>query len=255
MNGRLRLRAERIGNRTGLTEVFRTAPFHLGLPAIQDDGGIEIILQEVGPGLLPDDITETEIEVGAGAKLTLRGQAATKLYPCPAGEWIETTTRLRVDAGGCLVSLPGELIPFRDTALSQRVEIDVDAGGRVALAEIITPGRVAMGERDLYRGLSLRLHARLNGALVLAERTTLDPVRHPPGMPGRRGEWLCMGTLWLIGFGPAVSDLGGNAGDDPVWWGSGGDAHVGVVRLLGPGAQAIRAVQCALLEHLLRIMS
>ncbi len=242
VNGCLRIKAELVGNRTALTEVFRTAPFHLGLPAAGKGGGAEVIVQEVGPGLLAGDVTETETAVGPGAQLTLRGQAATKLYPCPAGERIETTARLRVRAGGTLIHLPGELIPFKEAELLQRVEIDVESGGRVALAEIITPGRLAMGELDAYRHLKLRLHARIDGRLVPAERTTLDPAHHPPSMPGRRGVWQCLGTLWLIGFGAGTRGLGQNARDDAVWWGSGDDEQVTIVRCLGPGAQAIRTV-------------
>lgn len=178
MNGCPRFKAEWAGNRTALTEVYRTAPFHLGLPGAGDDGGIEVIVQEVGPGLLPGDATETEIEVGPDAHVTPRGQAATKLYPCPAGERIETTSRLHVRIGGTLVYLPGELILYKEAELFQRVEVDIDA---------------------------------------------------------------------------AVSDLGESAGDDSVWWGSGGDERVGVMRLLGPGAQAVGAARCAVLEHLLRM--
>lgn len=252
VNGCLRIRAERVGERTALTDVFRSVPFRLGLPAVGDDGGIEVIVQEVGPGLLPSDTTETEIEVGPGANLTLRGQAATKLYPCPIGERIETITRLRVREGGTLVSLPGELIPFKGPELLQQVEIDVASGGRVALAEIIAPGRLAMGERDAYRQLMLRLHARIDGRLVLAERTRLDPSRHPPGMPGRLGDRPCLGTLWLVGFGAARGMLGESDGGTPVWSGSGGDERVGLVRLLGASAQQVRGAQCVLLEHLLR---
>jgi hypothetical protein len=36
---------------------------------------------------------------------------------------------------------------------------------------------------------------------------------------------------------------------EAVWWGSGGDAGLAVVRLLGETAQAIRAVQEALLTR------
>lgn len=253
MNGRLRLKAERIGDRTALTDAFRTAPFHLGQPSDRNgDGGIEVIIQEVGPGLFPGDTTETDVEVGPGARLTIRGQAATKLYPCPWDACISSSTWLRVHAGGRLVHLPGELIPFRDADLSQHTHVDVEAGGQVALAEIVTPGRLAMGEFDAYRRLTLRLNAQVDGRLVLTERTRLDPAHGPAGMLGRRGEWACMGMLWLIGFGAEATSLGQSGDDAEIWWASGGDDIVTMVRCLGPTAQGIRELQHRLLAGLVR---
>ena len=253
MNGCLRLKAERVGQRTAVTDAFRTAPFHVGQPSDRNnDGGVDVVVQEIGPGLLPGDATEIAIEVGPGARLTVRGQAATRLYPCPPGIGVVAATRLRVAAAGSLVYLPGELIPFRDAELNQRAAVEVEAGGRLALGEIVTPGRLAMGECDAYRTLTSRLDVRVDGRLVLAERTRLDPSRRPLGMPGRRGRWPCLGTLWLVGFGGAATDLGQSqrGEDDAVWWGSGGDDVVAMVRLAGMTAQGIRDVQQRLLGRL-----
>ena len=242
-----------------LAEVDRTAPFHVA--ASHDragDGGAEVIVQQVGPGLFPGEELLTEVAVGAGARLTLRGQAATKLYPCPPGEEARAVTRLRVAAGGGLVSLPGELIPFRDAAYVSATEIDLDTGARLALAEIVTPGRVAMGERDVYARLDLRLRLRVDGRPVLVERARLEPTRRPLTAPGRHGRFACAGTLVLAGYG--APDLGQGpsprqgpepeSGPTGVWWGSGATAagDVTIVRLLGPTAQALHAEIARLLR-------
>jgi urease accessory protein len=248
--GRLRLRAARLGDRTVLAEVERTAPFHITAPSDRaGDGRAEVVLQHVGPGLFPGDDLLLEATVEAGADLTLRGQAATKLYPCPPGARARVRTRLRVEPGGCLVFLPGELIPFRDAAYRQETEVALAEGARCALAEIVTPGRVAMGERDAFACLDLRLRLAVAGRPVLVERARLEPAGRPLGLPGRHGPYPCAGALYLAGYG--APDLGHGPPGGPVWWGSGATAagDVTLVRLLGPTAQALQAEIARLLRE------
>lgn len=232
-----------------LAEVARTAPFHPSPPTYRGGAGAaEVTVQAVGPGLFPGECLRTEVEVEAGATLVVRGQGATKLYPSPTGAPAVTTTRLVVATGGCLLWLPGELIPFRDAVLEQAVEASVSAGGRLALLDLLTPGRVAMGERDAYARLDLRLRISHDGRPLLIERARLEPTRRPMSVLGRHGGYGCAGTLVLVGFGAAAGGLGQGERGDGVWWGAGGDDELVLVRLVGPTAQAVRGVADGLLR-------
>ena len=65
--GELRVRVERLGKHSVVTDAYRTAPFHLGLPSDRSgDGSIELIVQGVGPGYLPGDRLSIDIMVGEG---------------------------------------------------------------------------------------------------------------------------------------------------------------------------------------------
>ncbi|CAA9541161.1 MAG: hypothetical protein AVDCRST_MAG49-862 [uncultured Thermomicrobiales bacterium] len=254
--GELRLGVERVGGRSALTAVYRSAPFHLGHPSRRGAGGdgvADVIVQQVGPGLFPGERLRTSLTVGPGAALTLRGQSATKVYPCPdpIGRPAEAVTVADVAAGGQLVLLPGEVIPYRDAAYCQATLVDVAPGARFAASEILTAGRAAMSEVDAYAVLDLRLRVGRGGRPVLVERTLLDPTTRPAVAPGRHGPWPCAGTLALVGFGAAGRRLGRSAAGDAVWWAGDGDDHVAVVRLLGETAQAVRAVIDRLLGEVL----
>lgn len=250
-DGLLRLRAVRSGGRTTLAEVARTAPFHPSPAAYRDGvGTAEVTIQAVGPGLFPGERLVAEVVVEGGARLVVRGQGATKAYPSPGGEPAVSICRLRVAAGGSLVWLPGELIPFRDAVVRQETTAEVAAGGRLALLDLLTPGRVARGERDAYRRLELRLRVVHDGRPLLTERARLEPGRRPLTVPGRHGSFGCVGTLVLVGWGEAAGSLGQGTGDDPVWWGSGGEGELSLVRLVGPTAQGVRRVVDGLLARL-----
>lgn len=239
--GHLHLTAARAGGRTVLTEAWRTVPFHVGMPSYREGTGrAEVIVQGVGPGVFPGDDLRIELTVEAGADLVVRGQGATKVYPTRYGaSGAVSRTTLRVAGRGRLVYLPGEVIPFREAVYRQETTIEVAAGGRAALGEILTPGRVAMGERDAFSRLEMRLRAEVGGRLVLVERGVLEPGLRPLTSPGRHGGFGCVGSVYLVGDGWRLPDA--DTGMGPVRWGAGGGEGYAVIRLFGPTAQAVRA--------------
>ncbi len=238
--GALRIRAEQIGSRTAVVDAYRTAPFHLGLPNDRDgNGAAELIIQGVGPGYLPGDRLTIDISVGGSATLAVRGQGATKLFPSPHGVPANAHVSLSVDAGGRLMYMPGELIPFRQAVLEQDTRINVAQGGAVALGEILTPGRIAMGEEYQFTRLHLNVEARNEGLLCLIERARLDPIRRPLIRAGRHGSYGIAGTLYLIGsdWSMPTSPLI----PDTIRWAAAEGVGFKLVRFLGPTAQAVGA--------------
>jgi urease accessory protein len=244
--GRLCVRAERLGARTVVTETFRTAPFHLGLPSERaGDGSVELIVQGVGPGYFPGDRLEVDITVGAGASLVVRGQGATKVYPSPCDIPATVEAALAVEPGGRLVYLPGEVIPYREAVLDQVTRIDVTAGGALALGEILTPGRVAMGEVNQFTRLHLDVEAVYDGRTCLIERARLDPARRPLTSVGHHGPHQVAGSLYLIGDGWMLPESPGIPAT-VAWAAASGDGYT-LVRLLGPTVQAVSAAVRTLL--------
>lgn len=247
-NGCVRIRAERIGARSAIVESFRSVPFHLGLPSDRvGDGRAELILQNVGPGVLPGDRLRIELNVGPGATLDVRGQGATRIHPSPAGIPGEIETRLRVDRRGLLIYGPGELIPYRTARLRQATTIEVAEGGHLAMVETLTRGREAMGERDVYASLDLRVRASYGGRPVLIERARLAPSMRALDSIGRHGPFAVSVSLYLIGERwrlPAVSHGAGEV----TWAIDAGDGYL-LGRVLGPTTQAVSAVVRRLLEE------
>lgn len=239
--GRVRIHAERIGSRTAIVESFRSVPFHIGFPSDREGTGrAGIILQNVGPGTLPGDRLLIDLAAGPDAALEVRGQGANRIHPSPSGVPGEIENRLRVAEGGLLIFLPGELIPYRTARLRQKTSIEVATGGHLAMVELLTRGREAMGERDVYGSLDLRVRARYDDRLMLIERSRLEPTVHAPSSVGRHGSFAVSASLYLVGERwrlPAVSH-----GAGPVIWAiDAGDGYA-LARVLGPTTQAVNAV-------------
>ena len=240
-SGRLHLRASCRDGQTVLTHVERTAPFHPG-PLHRRGGAPEVILQGVAPGLFPGDRLETEIVLEAGASLTVSAQGATKLYPSRDGACAKSQTTLRVEAGGALWWLPGDLIPFADARYRSSTAAYLAAGAKLALLEIITPGRLAMGEQNAYDQLDLCLRVDVAGKPRLVERAVLEPRNRPHRL---LGTFSCTGTLILIGYGKPILPDGASR---DLWLGADGDAQRALVRGVGSSAAALRAALMGALQ-------
>lgn len=233
--GTLRLTAERRGARTVLSELYRTAPFHPGPPSYRGEMA-EVILQDVGPGIMPGDELKADVRVADGAGLVVSGQGATRLYPSRNGAAATGQTSLHVASAGTLWWLPGPLIPFHDADYVARTEVALDEGARFACLEVLTPGRSAMGECFAYRRLDLRLRVTVSGRQRLIERAVIEPALRPLAVVGRQGRYPCAGSLVTVGYNlPAALP---NRTD--VWLGADGGAELAMVRGLASSSEALR---------------
>jgi urease accessory protein len=207
----------------------------------------ELIVQSVGPGVFPGETLESTVKVGSSAELAIVGQGATKIYPSPSGTPATSLTVLGVCDGGALWWLPGELIPFQSARYEARTRVTLEQGARLALWEIITPGRMAMGENHVYSRLDLRLRLEVAGKVTLIERAILDPAEHPANRLGAQGRFPCAGSLVLFGYA-LTADLGCFSAD--VWLGADTRDGLTVVRGLAHAAMPLRDAFFSILRNL-----
>lgn len=238
VSGEIRVRAERRSGRTVIASAYRTAPFRLGeVGSRADSGEAEVIVQGVGPGYLPGDRIRVDISTERAANLTVRDQAALKLFPSSRGNSAESRIELSAKAGSRLVYLPGELIPYRSSIYKQHTRIDADPSAQVAYSEIITPGRVAMDECWTFTRLNLSIDVGIGGKPILRERNRIEPSLRQAEMLGRNGPFTCTGALYLIGAGWRA--VGTGTTDDGARWASDGDGRYVLIRYLARTAQQI----------------
>lgn len=235
--GRLLLEARSICGRTALSRSERSEPFVVGPASYRQRDRPEVIVQNVGPGLLPGDSIETSIVVQENARLVVRGQSATKLYPCAVDESIRADVSLVVAENAELVYLPGEIIPFRDAAALQTTHLKIGSSGKGAVQEIVTTGRIARGENACFRRLDVRLRIEHAGRLLLQERALLEPALRSLHSIGRHLDYPVAATLYLVGYDAEIPV----ALDGPGFIaGSGANGALIIVRLLARTTQIAR---------------
>ncbi len=177
-NGLIDLVLECRAGRTRLTQSRTRPPLLVQQALYPDDAAPDmayLFLANPTGGLLQNDRHSIAVNVGSGARAHVTTQSATKVYAMPEGV-AEQRVRLNVAAGEYLEYLPDPLIPYRDASLEQEVEIVCEPGGALLFSDVITPGRVAMGETFRFRRISNRVTVRgQSGRPAYREAFDLDP--------------------------------------------------------------------------------
>ena len=200
-NGLADLTLERRAGRTRMARCRTRPPLHVQQALYPDDDLPDmayVFLANPTGGLLQNDRHSISVQVGTGARAHVTTQSATKIFTMTEGT-AEQTVRLSVASGGYLEYMPDPLIPYREASLVQEVAITLEPGAALLFREVITPGRMAMGEAFQYSRLSNRLTVSgRNGSPVYREAFDLVP---------NAGK--------LFGRGVLGSDHPGEPGDTP----------------------------------------
>ena len=191
--------AER-GGRTRLVQVRSRPPLQVQqtlYPDLALPGMALVMLSNPTGGIFQGDRHRITVNVEPGAVAHLTGQGATRIHTMPQG-MARQDVALTVAEDGYLEYLPDPLIPYRDSDFEQRTTLTVAPGGKLIYWDIITPGRVAMGESFRYRRLDSRLNVLdFSGRHAYREAYTLNPFR---GLPLARGA-----PPGRLGIGPGCT--------------------------------------------------
>ena len=133
---------------------------------------LEAVLVNTAGGMAGGDRFGIEIAAGAGAQLVVGTAAAEKVYRAST-DATDVSARLEVGAGATLRWLPQETILFDRARLHRRIDVAMEEGASLMLAEAVVFGRSAMGERVEQGELIDRWHIRVGGRLVFAESVRL----------------------------------------------------------------------------------
>jgi urease accessory protein len=171
-------------------------------PAVGTDP--EVILINTAGGMTGGDDYRIDVEVDAGAALTVAGQACEKVYRSAGGS---ATLRadLRVGAGARCLWLPQPAILFQDAAFTRRLEIDLDPGAELLAVEATVLGRAAMGERVTRCRLREDWRLRIGGRLAWAAATRLDDAAVEAAAPSTLAGGCAVATLVHVAADPAAA--------------------------------------------------
>lgn len=243
--GHLRLRAERVGERTRLTELQCHAPLQvlrsLYLDPLQP-GMLYATVVSASGGVLQGDRLELEATVGAGAQLHLDTPSATRLYRMPDAAASQRVT-LTVAGGGYLEYLPEPTIPYAGSEFGGQIDCVIDEDATLILAEVVTAGRALRGEVHRFTRHESTVGISRPGGEPLAVDTTRLVPADGLAFPGRLGAFAAVGSLHVIhaGFDPGLlrpaESPGLHAGASSLPGGIGA-----WLKVLGPDGPSVGAV-------------
>jgi len=159
------------GSRRG--RVHEAGSLRVRFPNGQSQAALDAVIVNTAGGMTGGDRFTIDIQVGAGATLTVTTAAAEKIYRS-LGLDTEIAIKLDVAPGGTLKWLPQETIVFDGVRLRRAIDVDLARDTNLLLAEACVFGRSAMGEVVTDGSIFDRWRVRAGGAFVLAETLRLD---------------------------------------------------------------------------------
>jgi len=196
MNGALQIEVALKDGETRVTESYAHAPLHYLPPSYRDQVPLLTIVNSSG-GVLGGDRLDMAIRLGPGATLSVRPQAATKVYRSDRGT-AYSGCRFTLGAGARLDYLADEIIPFAGSDYTQTTQVDIAADATMLLAEIVTAGRIARGERFAFTRLAMDLQCTSGGTLLLRDRSDLQPAVHRLNDAAILGDATVWGSYYLL---------------------------------------------------------
>jgi urease accessory protein len=153
--------------------VHEAGALRVRFPNAERRGPLEAVIVNTAGGMAGGDRFAIDVEVGAGAAVTVTTAAAEKVYRS-LGPDTSIDVKLEVGAGGALAWLPQETILFDQVRLARSIDVELARGARLLLAEATVFGRSAMGETVQSGRYFDGWRVRIDGTLVFAETIRLD---------------------------------------------------------------------------------
>jgi urease accessory protein len=156
--------------RSRVTRAYATSPLRLLNPANHGHSAW-IYTSSFGGGLVDGDETTLDIDVGPGAAAYVSTQSSTKVYRSPRGT--KAMTRGIVGARGLLVVVPDPVVPFAGARYRQVQRYDVAADAGLVVADAVSCGRRASGERWRFDEYESVIEVRVGGRLRVYDAVAL----------------------------------------------------------------------------------
>jgi urease accessory protein len=199
--GLLKLVLIKATDKTLISEQVSEAPLHLqkALHYEQDFPAIAYLyMASSSGGILQGDRYRIDITMKENSIAHITTQGATRIYSMNANSATQMVN-LTLEKGSYLEFIPDQIIPYKNSRFYQKMNLNVDEDATLVYSEVITPGRVAMGESFDYDICYLRTVGKnQDDKLLFSDVSKLEPAKQMITSFGILGENAVIGTVYII---------------------------------------------------------
>ncbi|MDI3257882.1 MAG: urease accessory protein UreD [Kyrpidia sp.] len=232
--------------RTVLVDTYQQTPLKVAKPFYAEDGTMVIYLMDASPGLLGGDRYEIACTLGSGARLFLTTPSSCRLHPGSGGEESVLIQRFRVERDAVLEYFPEPIVPFAGSRHRGETVLELAPGATALVGEVVTPGRLGMGEVFAFAELRLQTSVYWAGAWTAWDSLWIEPGRGRSALGW--GEFTHMATLWVLSGTVGDEEMGrlrelASPGDGEFYGGVSRLMYGGcVLRVLGRSAWSLQTL-------------
>lgn len=159
--------------RSAITESYFTSPLKLGTPNTPGER-LKVVMMMASAGVLKGDSFQYEIICDADTKTLLTEQSYTKIFDTGEGK-AEKHQSVTVEENASFYYRPCAAVPFEGSTYNGEMKVCLKKNSEFAYADIVTAGRVGMGERFRFRHYKNRVCVWAEGKPVWMDHCLLEP--------------------------------------------------------------------------------
>ena len=165
-------------------------------------------------GILQGDRYRTDIVLKNNATAHITTQGATRIYSMNSNS-ASQMLNITVDDSCYLEYIPDQIIPYKNSRYYQKVNLDVHDNSTLFYSEVLTPGRVAMGESFEYDICFLRTHSKNQDKKIrFLENTKIEPKKQRLKDFGVLGDYKITGTVYILTKKEKIIELENSINED-----------------------------------------
>ncbi len=166
-----------------------------------------VYIVSVSGGLLQGDRYRMDITMKKDSMAHITTQGATRIYSMDSNSAMQMVN-VCLDENSYLELIPDQIIPYRNSRFYQTVNLNIHDTATMVYSDIITPGRVAMGESFEYDVCFLKTAAlNQDNVLKFMDVSNIEPKKQKLSSFGVLGKNTVYGSIYVITKKQSVVEL------------------------------------------------
>ncbi|WP_164931493.1 urease accessory protein UreD [Longirhabdus pacifica] len=166
---------------------------------------LTVCMMDASPGMLEGDCYDLNFTLEEHTAVYLTNQSSTKIHPKhPDGMGCKLKQHITLKNHSCLEYVPEGTVPYAGSVLDATSTFHLEKGAALFLSDIVTPGRVYLGEQFDYESITTKLNVFLDHELIAWDTFHLVPQQHDVGGSSAFAHYTHVGSVWI--FGHVASD-------------------------------------------------
>lgn len=248
MTTELTLQMKNVDGRSVIADCYFTSPLKIGTPRSEGERA-NIVLMMASAGVLKGDSFCYDIVCGPQTSVTLTEQSYTKIFNT-GEDGARKKLTVEVQEGASLYYHPCAVIPFAGSSFDSDMQVRLTAESEFAYSDIVTAGRIGMGEEFAFRRYRSRVCVSIGDVPVWLDHCLLEPKRMGLDKMLFFDGYTHQGTFYYYGTKDRMERLAGYETNLEVLYGVTHAAEGICVRVLAHTAQDVEEMFAEIAEQL-----
>ena len=185
--------------KTVIGELYSETPLHVQKALHYDDSNLAYLyIVSASGGILQGDRYRIDISMKKDAQSHITTQGATRIYSMNSNSATQMLN-ISLEENSYLEFIPDQIIPYQNSRFYQKLSLNVHNDATMIYSEIVTPGRVAMGESFAYDVCYLKTRAtNQNGDYRFVDITNIEPKKQKIASFGILDGYQMVGTVYIL---------------------------------------------------------